>query len=47
LAVGQKDKGRARLEQLVSEFPNSSTAKSAQAALDKLKKKEGKDEAGN
>ncbi|MGD0060688.1 MAG: divalent cation tolerance protein CutA [Verrucomicrobiia bacterium] len=47
LAVGQKDKGRARLEQLVSEFPNSSTAKSAQAALDKLKKKEGKDETGN
>lgn len=47
LAVGQKDKGRARLEQLVSEFPNSSTAKSAQTALDKLKKREGKDEAGN
>jgi periplasmic divalent cation tolerance protein len=47
LAIGQKDKGRARLVQLVSEFPNSSTAKSAQAALDKLKKKEGKDETGN
>jgi periplasmic divalent cation tolerance protein len=47
LAVGQRDKGRARLEQLVSEFPNSSTAQSAQAALDKLKKKEGKDETGN
>jgi periplasmic divalent cation tolerance protein len=47
LAVGQKDKGRASLEQLMSEFPNSSTAKSAQTALDKLKKKEGKDETGN
>jgi periplasmic divalent cation tolerance protein len=47
LAVGEKDKGRARLEQLVREFPNSSTAQSAQAALDKLKKKEGKDETGN
>ena len=44
LAIGQKDKGRARLEQLVKEFPNSSTASSAQAALDKLNKKEGKDE---
>ena len=47
LAVGQKDKGRARLEQLLSEFPNSSTAKSAQSALDKLKKKEGTDEKGH
>jgi TolA-binding protein len=47
LAIGQKDKGRARLEQLVKEFPNSSTAQSAQTALDKLKKKEGKNEAGN
>jgi uncharacterized protein involved in tolerance to divalent cations/TolA-binding protein len=47
LAIGQKDKGRARLEQLVSEFPNSSAAKNAQAALVKLKKKEGKDEPGN
>ncbi|MGA2602799.1 MAG: thioredoxin family protein, partial [Verrucomicrobiia bacterium] len=47
LAIGQKDKGRARLEQLVKEFPNSSTARSAQTALDKLKKKEGKNEAGN
>jgi len=44
LAVGQKDKGQARLEQLVNEFPNSAVAKSAQAALDKLKKKEGTDE---
>jgi periplasmic divalent cation tolerance protein len=47
LAIGQKDKGRAHLEQLVKEFPNSSTAQSAQTALDKLKKKEGKNEAGN
>jgi len=47
LAVGQKDKGRARLEQLVSEFPNSSTAASAQAALDKLRRREEKDEAGH
>lgn len=47
LAVGQKDKGRARLEQLVNEFPNSAVAKSAQAALDKLKKKEGTDEQGH
>ena len=36
LAVGQKDKGRAVLEQLVREFPESSTVKSAQAALSKL-----------
>ena len=43
LAVGQKDKGRARLEQLVREFPNSSTAASAQAALDKLRKKGGEE----
>ena len=41
LAVGQKDKGRATLEQLVHEFPESSTVKSAQAALDKLNAKEG------
>ena len=41
LAVGQKDKGRATLEQLVREFPESSTVKSAQSALDKLKAKEG------
>ncbi|HVM62368.1 MAG TPA: divalent cation tolerance protein CutA [Verrucomicrobiae bacterium] len=47
LVIGQKDKGRARLEQLVKEFPNSSTAASAQAALDKLNKKEGKNETGN
>jgi periplasmic divalent cation tolerance protein len=47
LAIGQTDKGRARLEQLLKEFPTSSTAASAQAALDKLKKKEGKNEAGN
>ena len=42
LAIGQKDKGRARLEQLLREFPNNSIAPSAQAALDKLKAKEGK-----
>ncbi len=41
LAVGQKVKGRATLEQLTREFPESSTVKSAQAALDKLKAKEG------
>lgn len=41
LAVGQKDRGRATLEQLVREFPESSTVKSAQAALDKLNAKEG------
>jgi len=41
LAVGQKDKGRATLEQLMREFPESSTVKSAQAALDKLTAKEG------
>lgn len=40
LAIGQKDKGRARLEQLAKEFPDSSIAKSGQAALDKLKSKE-------
>ena len=45
--MGQRDKGRARLEQLVSEFPKSSVVASAQAALDKLKKKEGADEKGN
>ena len=47
LAIGQKEKGRARLEQLLREFPNNSIAKSAQAALDKLKAKEGKSEKGN
>jgi TolA-binding protein len=41
LAVGQKDRGRATLEQLVREFPDSSTVKSAQAALKKLNTKEG------
>jgi TolA-binding protein len=41
LALGQKDKGRATLEQLLREFPESSTSKSAQAALDKLNTKEG------
>jgi TolA-binding protein len=41
LALGQKVKGRARLEQLLREFPDSSTVKSAQAALDKLNAKEG------
>ena len=41
LALGQKDKGRATLEQLLLEFPESSTSKSAQAALDKLNTKEG------
>jgi len=40
LAIGQKDKGRATLEQLVRQFPESSTVKSAQAALDKLNAKE-------
>src|SRR6266404_6840369 len=47
LAVGQKEKGRARLEQLLREFPGNSIAKSAQAALDKLKAKEGNNEKGN
>jgi TolA-binding protein len=46
LAIGQKEKGRARLEQLLQEFPNNSIAKSAQAALDKLKAKEGANEKG-
>jgi tetratricopeptide (TPR) repeat protein len=41
LAIGQKDKGRAALEQLVREFPESSTVRSAEAALDKLKAKDG------
>ena len=40
LAQGQKDKGRAALEQLLRDYPQSSTVKSAQAALDKLKAKE-------
>ena len=39
LALGQKEKGRAALEQLVREFPNSGTIKSAQQALDKLGEK--------
>jgi TolA-binding protein len=47
MAVGQKDKGRATLEKLMREFPKSSTVKSAQAALDKLKAKEGSHEKGN
>jgi len=36
LALGQKDKGRATLEKLVSEFPDSATVKSAKSALSKL-----------
>lgn len=36
LAIGQKEKGRAALEQLVHEFPESGTIKSAQEALEKL-----------
>jgi TolA-binding protein len=36
LALGQKDKGRAALEQLVREFPDSSTVKGARQALEKL-----------
>jgi len=47
LAIGQKEKGRARLEQLLQEFPNNAIAKSAQAVLDKLKAKEGKNEKSN
>jgi periplasmic divalent cation tolerance protein len=47
LAIGQKDKGRACLEQLVKEFPNSATAHSAQTALEKLTNQEGKNEAGH
>ena len=47
LALGQKDKGRATLEQLTREFPDSSTVKSAQAALDKLQAKEGNNEKAN
>jgi hypothetical protein len=35
------------LEQLLQEFPNNSIAKSAQAALDKLKAKEGNNEKSN
>ncbi|HUI06713.1 MAG TPA: HEAT repeat domain-containing protein [Verrucomicrobiae bacterium] len=41
LAIGQKDKGRATLQQLVREFPESSTVASAQAALEKLNAKPG------
>ena len=47
LAIGQKDKGRTRLEQLVKEFPDSAVARSAQAALDKLKNKVGTDGQGH
>lgn len=47
LAVGQKDKGRATLQQLMRDFPESSTAKNAQTALDKLQAKEGSNEKGN
>ena len=36
LALGQKDKGRATLEKLVAEFPESATVKSAKRALEKL-----------
>jgi periplasmic divalent cation tolerance protein len=36
LALKQKDKGRAALEQLVAEFPSSTTAGSAKLALEKL-----------
>ncbi len=46
LAMGQKDKGRAALEQLVREFPNSGTVKSAQQALDKLGDKDEKSDQG-
>ena len=42
LAIGQKQKGRASLEQLVREFPGSSTVQSARLALDKLNASEGK-----
>jgi periplasmic divalent cation tolerance protein len=46
LALGRKDKGRAALEQLVREFPDSRTIKSAQAALAKLGDKEGANDQG-
>jgi TolA-binding protein len=36
LAVGKKDEGRAALEQLIREFPESSTVAGARKALDKL-----------
>jgi periplasmic divalent cation tolerance protein len=36
LALGQKDKGRATLEKLVAEFPDSGTVQSAKSALAKL-----------
>jgi periplasmic divalent cation tolerance protein len=39
LAVGQKEKGRASLEQLVREFPNSSATGSAKKALERLEGK--------
>jgi periplasmic divalent cation tolerance protein len=39
LAIGQKEKGRASLEQLVREFPNSSATGSAKKALEKLEGK--------
>jgi TolA-binding protein len=41
LVLGQKDKGRAALEELVREFPNSGAVKSAQQALAKMGDKEG------
>jgi TolA-binding protein len=37
LALGHKDKGRAALEQLIAEFPESSVVKPAQQSLEKLK----------
>jgi periplasmic divalent cation tolerance protein len=46
LALGQKEKGRAALEQLVREFPNSGTVKSAQQALEKLGDKNDKNDQG-
>jgi TolA-binding protein len=39
LALGQKDKGRATLQQLMTEFPQSGTVAAAKQALDKLKDK--------
>jgi TolA-binding protein len=37
LALGQKDKGRAALEQLIADFPDSPTFKHAKLALEKIK----------
>jgi TolA-binding protein len=37
LAMGQKDKGRAALETLLAEFPDSSTVKNAKLVLEKIK----------